>query len=136
MRRTAAGAAAASVLPARLAATDGVSVLSIGVGGRGSSDALAAARLGRVVACCDVDSAQIDAFLIKLAKQQPSPPDRYKDYRKELERKDIDVVTIGTPDHWHTRRAFMSSAGKSRTTRKVSINSSLESLRTACSKRP
>jgi predicted dehydrogenase len=30
----------------------------------------------------------------------------YTDYRKLLDRKDIDVVTIGTPDHWHTRIAI------------------------------
>jgi predicted dehydrogenase len=94
--------AAAGVLPARLAAYDGLNFLAIGVGGRGSSDALAASRYGHVVACCDVDSAQIDAFLGKLAKGQTSKPDQYKDYRKALERKDIDAVTIGTPDHWHT----------------------------------
>ena len=95
-------AAAGGLLPVRLGAYDGPNFLAIGVGGRGSSDALAASRFGRVVACCDVDSAQIDLFLGKLAKGQTSKPELYKDYRKALERTDIDAVTIGTPDHWHT----------------------------------
>ena len=30
----------------------------------------------------------------------------YQDYRKLLERKDIDVVTVGTPDHWHVKIAI------------------------------
>jgi predicted dehydrogenase len=32
-------------------------------------------------------------------------PDAYKDYRKILERDDIDAVMIATPDHWHTKIA-------------------------------
>lgn len=32
-------------------------------------------------------------------------PDAYKDYRKVLERDDIDAVMIATPDHWHTKIA-------------------------------
>lgn len=39
--------------------------------------------------------------------------DAYEDYRKLLDRKDIDVVTISTPDHWHTRIAIAAlKAGK------------------------
>ena len=81
---------------------DRLNVLSIGVGNRGSVDALAAAKLGRLIAVCDVDSAKSGVFLQKLAKVQDAKPDLYKDYRKALEHKGIDVVTIGTPDHWHT----------------------------------
>ena len=39
--------------------------------------------------------------------------DGYQDYRKILDRKDIDFVTIGTTDHWHTRIAIQAmQAGK------------------------
>ena len=50
-------------------------------------------------------------FLAKLAKQQPSRPEIYKDYRRALERKDIDAVTIGTPDHWHVKIAIDAMQG-------------------------
>ncbi len=64
--------------------------------------ALHAVRHGRVVACCDVDTAKAEGFLARLAKEQPTRPDVIKDYRRGLERKDVDAVVIGTPDHWHT----------------------------------
>ena len=38
-------------------------------------------------------------------KSQGKKPDAYKDYRRILERKDIDAVMIATPDHWHTKIA-------------------------------
>ena len=56
-------------------------------------------------ALADVDSKVLGANVEKTAKRQGKKPDVYKDYRKILERKDIDAVMIATPDHWHTKIA-------------------------------
>ena len=84
-------------------ANEAVAVLAVGVRARGAAVAIGTTYFGRVVACCDVDTACSDSFLAQLSKYQKSKPDVYKDYRKALERNDVDVVTIGTPDHWHTK---------------------------------
>lgn len=81
-------------------------VACIGVGGRGSGIGYEAAELGQIVACCDVSENNAKNF----AKRQIDKGRDckiYNDYREMFEKeKGIDVVTIGTPDHWHVKIAI------------------------------
>lgn len=72
----------------------------IGNGGMGRGDAHAAKRYGDIVACCDVDKNHAEQANKEIAGGKA---ELFEDYRKLLDRKDIDVVTISTPDHWHTK---------------------------------
>ena len=62
-------------------------------------------RFADFAALADVDANVLGANIAKTEKQQKKKPDSYKDYRRVLERKDIDAVMIATPDHWHTKIA-------------------------------
>ncbi|MCE5268448.1 MAG: Gfo/Idh/MocA family oxidoreductase, partial [Planctomycetaceae bacterium] len=87
-------------------------VASIGVGGRGSDIGLQAADLANVVACADVHLGHAQKFAEKIAKKG-GKCEVYQDYRKVLDRKDVQAVTIGTPDHWHVKVAIDAmNAGK------------------------
>ncbi len=64
---------------------------------------------GDVVAICDVDRQIAE----KAREHYGGKADLYEDYREMLDRKDIDAVTIGAPDHWHTAMAIAAcKAGK------------------------
>lgn len=54
-----------------------------------------------VAAICDVDSSRMAGDIKSIEEKYGRKPDTYSDYRKMLERKDIDAIIIGTPDHWH-----------------------------------
>ena len=56
-------------------------------------------------ALADVDANVLAENVQKTEQRQKKKPDAYKDYRKILERDDIDAVMIATPDHWHTKVA-------------------------------
>ncbi|TWU28134.1 Gfo/Idh/MocA family protein [Bythopirellula polymerisocia] len=78
-------------------------IAAIGVGGsrgrynQGGGIARRAAAFGDMIAVCDVDNLHTDEF----NQDFDGKLNTYSDYRKLLEQEKPDVVTIGTPDHWH-----------------------------------
>ena len=83
---------------------------AIGCGGQGSTIAGRARKYGEMVAVCDVDEQRAETAKHKLGGGKAEV---YGDYRRVLDRQDIEVVTIGTPDHWHAKIAIEAlQAGK------------------------
>ncbi len=82
------------------AASEQLNVASIGVGGKGGSDSDNAALFGNVVAICDVDRNTLEK---KGGSEQFKNAEQFTDYRELLAKhgKNIDIVTISTPDHMH-----------------------------------
>ncbi|TWT71128.1 putative oxidoreductase YdgJ [Crateriforma conspicua] len=70
--------------------------------GRGIAIALQAQKHADLVAVCDVDGVARDAVTGWVGKQRP---ETIADYRRIIDRDDIDAVLIGTPDHWHVKIA-------------------------------
>ena len=78
---------------------DRLRIGAIGMRYQGTVIAEKARAYGDIVAIADVDRHVREQARAGFG----STPAIYEDYRQLLDRKDIDVVTIGTPDHWHTR---------------------------------
>ncbi|TKK65973.1 Gfo/Idh/MocA family oxidoreductase [Ilyomonas limi] len=115
------GAAALSFafLPAlgrTIAPSDKVRVAHIGLGGMGNNHMkwFAALPEAEIVALCDVDEDHLNSTFKTLQTLQPgTKADLYGDFRRVLDRKDIDAITCATPDHWHAQIATMAfQAGK------------------------
>ncbi len=105
-----------TILPrlyAQDSANERLAVACIGVGGRGSGIGGQAADLGQLVACCDVSAPNAERFASQ-QKEKGRECKVYSDYREMLDKEsDVDVVTIGTPDHWHVKIAIEAmKAGK------------------------
>jgi predicted dehydrogenase len=98
-----------------LGANRRVRVGLIGCGGQGSGVLRNALRLGaQCVALCDVDDEQAarTAEGIKRTFDQ-SPALTTRDFRRVLDRQDVDAVIVGTPDHWHALPTVLAcQAGK------------------------
>jgi predicted dehydrogenase len=82
----------------KLSANDKLNIAGVGAGGKGKSDISALAGRNNIVALCDVD----DERAAETFNLHPDAP-KYKDFRVMLEKegKNIDAVTVSTPDHMH-----------------------------------
>ncbi|MGI9517619.1 MAG: Gfo/Idh/MocA family protein [Pirellulaceae bacterium] len=97
---------------ANQSANDRPRVGCIGVGSMGTGDARGHNNFGDIVAVCDVDWKHLRAAHHdeQIGKGKSAV---YDDYRNVLDRDDIDVVSIVTPDHWHVKIAVEAlQAGK------------------------
>lgn len=94
--------AAPYIIPARaFGANERIVTAHIGVGGQGTSNLNAFMGKGvSPAAIADVDNGHL-AKVVKQVTDKGQKCDGYGDYRKLLERKDIDAVVVSTPDHWH-----------------------------------
>jgi predicted dehydrogenase len=126
IKKTSAGAAAFSLggmLPGFSAASyrkiiganDRITVASMGVNSRGLAVAtnFAAQKNCEVRHVCDVDTRAADTCINAVEKIQQKKPLATPDFRKALEDKDVDVLIVTAPDHWHAPAALLAcAAGK------------------------
>jgi predicted dehydrogenase len=121
LKRSAAAAAAGAAVPyfpwtepafANNAANDRPRIGCVGVGSMGEGDAREHANFGDILAVCDVDSRRAEKCKAD-SNIGKGKADAYGDYRKLLERNDIDVISVVTTDPWHVKVAIEAlQAGK------------------------
>jgi len=87
-----------------LGANERIRVAGLGTGGRCQYLLSTLAKTGgaEIVAVCDVYEPRRAEARVKLAPEARE----YEDYRQVLDRKDIDAVFVGSPDHWHVPMAI------------------------------
>jgi len=80
---------------------DKLNIAAIGIGGKGASDIALVSRGQNVVAICDIDEGRLAG-----AAKTYRGAQTFTDWRRLLDRKDIDAVTVSTPDHTHAPAAM------------------------------
>lgn len=93
-----------------LGANDRLNVAIVGTNSRALahlSGLQANAATTRVTHLCDVDSRNLNAFAQKASHALGYSSATTKDFREVLAARDVDVVTIATPDHWHAPMAIL-----------------------------
>ncbi len=107
--------AAEEVVAKKGGANDRLRVAVVGLHGRGMSHV--GGFLGKnncdITTICDCDEAVIKNAMEAVTKKQGEAPKYVKDFRKLLDDKSIDVISIATPNHWHALMAVWAMrAGK------------------------
>ncbi len=119
LKKSAISALGFTILPSlisKAAPSDKLRIAHIGLGGMGNNHMNWFAALPDVdiVALCDLDQDHLNGTLKKLKELHPDTQAKtYGDFRHVLDRKDIDAITVATPDHWHASIATLAfQAGK------------------------
>ncbi len=119
IKTSALGTLGLTLLPSlvnKAAPSDKLRIAHIGLGGMGNQHLKWFAALPdvEIAALCDVDQDHLQSTLKTLQGLVPgSQANGYEDFRHILDRKDIDAITIATPDHWHAQIATLAfQAGK------------------------
>ena len=97
-----------------IGANDTINIAIIGLHGRGRDHIEFFSKVPgvRISALCEVDSAILNEEVAKFKANQKTVAS-YTDYRKVLDDKEVDAVTIATPNHWHSLMAIWAcQAGK------------------------
>ena len=102
-RRFFVGAASAAAATRVIGANDKINVGLVGLGGRGTNHLNIYARLpgARLAAICDVNQAAREVANASLFKITSEKAKEYPDMREVFADKNIDAVSIATPNHWH-----------------------------------
>src|ERR1039457_3232240 len=99
-----------------LGANDRVNFAINGLNGRGYAHLSALknnSKTAHVAYCCDVDTKILAKFSRAAEKALGYAPKPEQDFRRMLESKDVDAITVATPDHCHTPLAVLGlKAGK------------------------
>ncbi len=98
-----------------LGANDRVNFAVIGLHGRAYAhlESIRANENARITHVCDVDSRELDKFAAAVTEKFYQAPVKVRDFRTLLESKDLDAITIATPEHWHAHMVIMGlQAGK------------------------
>jgi predicted dehydrogenase len=99
-----------------LGANDRVHFAIIGTNSRAAAHLAglkANARTSQITHVCDVDSRILSKFAAKTNEVLGYTPETTGDYRAVLDARDVDVITVATPDHWHAPMAMLGlRAGK------------------------
>ena len=99
----------------KIEANDKIKAAVIGTNSRGLAHINCLGNIPgtEIIYICDVDDRAIAKGIKEAATKQTAAPKGLKDFRKVLEDRSVDIVTIATPDHWHTPMAIMAmAAGK------------------------
>ena len=107
--------ATAAAAMAQQSPNNRINVAVVGFHGRGMAHIRAFVKIPnvRVAAICDVDERLFPPVVAEIEKTGGYRPDTVVDMRRLLERKDIDAVSIATPDYWHALQTIWAcQAGK------------------------